>query len=274
MGQLAVREGLFVTISWGSNSDLGFAEISALLAALGILIYALGLLALCWPIYRRITRDASTALYAVSLMPKTVVAGQGVRILFGSPFILTVTLMALFIVQNILLRTFLHMVHEYGAWVRLPGIVLITAIVLGAVLFLVLPRMRTVFAAFAVSGVGTWASLIMFAYMAVVGVPIGLLTTNVFFESEFDSGAILPSFPGWVTGLKAVTLIFILNCVQAFTMAFTGEPPLPEIALNGSTTAEGRLVAHAYGIWYILDDEGNLVGIPDDKAGRVLVSPN
>jgi hypothetical protein len=150
-----------------------------------------------------------------------------------------------------------------------PARVLISAILLGAVFILVLPRLRTVLAAVDVSGAGRWSNRIAFVVAAGMGIPIALLTLDVFFQSE----AILPRFPGWVTMLKAIILIFVLNSISAFIVAFTGEPQLPKIALNGSTTAEGRLVAHVDGIWYIFDDNGKLAGIPDDKAGRVLVLP-
>jgi prophage tail gpP-like protein len=80
--------------------------------------------------------------------------------------------------------------------------------------------------------------------------------------------------PGSTSAQPAVVEIFLLNCVAAFILAFAGDPPLPKITLNGSTTAEGRLVAHADGIWYVLDDNGKLVGIPDENAGRVLVFPD
>jgi len=53
------------------------AGLSAIVTGLAGAGYVLGLIALAWPVYSRITGDAYTALFAVSLLPKTVVIGQG-----------------------------------------------------------------------------------------------------------------------------------------------------------------------------------------------------
>jgi hypothetical protein len=55
-------------------------ELAAILTAAGVSIYVLGLIGLAIPIRREFTQDLSTAWYAVALIPKTVVAGQGARI--------------------------------------------------------------------------------------------------------------------------------------------------------------------------------------------------
>jgi len=67
----------------------GFFErlgaVSGIVAATAGAIYSLGLIALWAPIVRAYTGDFSTAWYAVSLLPNTVVAGQGVRQLVVGP---------------------------------------------------------------------------------------------------------------------------------------------------------------------------------------------
>jgi len=60
------------------------AGLSAIVTGLAGAGYVLGLIALAWPVYSRITGDAYTALFAVSLLPKTVVIGQGLRIMLGT----------------------------------------------------------------------------------------------------------------------------------------------------------------------------------------------
>jgi len=258
-----------IVVLLAANNDLGLAEISALLAALGILIYALGLVALCWPIYRRITMDASTALYAVSLMPKTVVAGQGVRMLFGLPLVATTVWVTMSVVQHIALNIWNDFSESYSSWVEIGGVILISAVIIGGFLYLI-TRMSAIWEAIESQGTTRLATLFVFAFALVMGVVTSLVVGGTFFES----GAILPQLPGWASTLKTLMWIFILNSILGFTLAFAGEPPLPGIALNDSPTPEGKLVAHADGIWYVLDDSGKLMGIPDDKAGRVLVFPN
>ena len=59
---------------------IGFAEVADLITVVGAGIYGLGLLRLAWPIHKRWNNDASTTWYATSLIPRAVVAGQGMRI--------------------------------------------------------------------------------------------------------------------------------------------------------------------------------------------------
>ena len=74
-------------------------QVSALVTAFAALIYGLGIVALWMPIARAFTNDFSTALYAVSLMSRTMVAGQGVRSLFGAALFVTL----LFFLLNLLI---------------------------------------------------------------------------------------------------------------------------------------------------------------------------
>jgi hypothetical protein len=257
-----------MTFTMGSNNDIGLGEISASLAVLGIVIYALGLVALSWPIYRRITGDATTALYAVSLMPKTVVVGQGVRLLFGLPLVITTLWVSIGVVSRIAQNIFTSFSSSYSVWVQRGGSFLVVIVIIGLGFYLI-SRMSAIWEAVEVQGGSPWATVFSFAFAVVMGIVTGLVVINVF----FDQGAILPQWPGWTSTLKTLMLLFLLNSVIGFALALAGEPPLPGIGLNGSTTPEGKLVAHSDGVWYVLDDNGKLVGIPDDNAGKVFVIP-
>ena len=72
---------------------IGFAEVAALITVVGAAIYALGLLGLAWPIHKRWNNDASTTWYAISLIPRAVVSGQGMRIFMGFPTIMAILLL-------------------------------------------------------------------------------------------------------------------------------------------------------------------------------------
>jgi hypothetical protein len=74
-------------------------DLVAIVTAAGVTIYALGLVGLATTIYLRITDDFSTAWYAVSLVSRTVVAGQGARIWLGWPVVLTVATVLLALVM-------------------------------------------------------------------------------------------------------------------------------------------------------------------------------
>src|SRR5215211_951364 len=72
---------------------IGIAEVAALITVVGAAIYGLGLLGVAWPIHKRWQNDAATTLYAVSLIPRAVVAGQGIRILMGFPTLVATLLL-------------------------------------------------------------------------------------------------------------------------------------------------------------------------------------
>ena len=72
---------------------IGLAEVAALVTVVGAAIYVLGLLGLAWPIHIRWNNDASTTWYAMSLIPRAVVAGQGMRIFMGFPTIMATLLL-------------------------------------------------------------------------------------------------------------------------------------------------------------------------------------
>src|SRR5215212_11106779 len=64
---------------------MSIGDLATILTVAGVSIYVLGLIGLAIPILREFTGDITTAWYAVSLVPKTVVAGQGVRIWMQRP---------------------------------------------------------------------------------------------------------------------------------------------------------------------------------------------
>jgi len=76
---------------------MSFGEVSAFLAVLAIGVYVLGLLSLWVPLTRTYTGGGySTAWYAVSLIPRTTIIGQGMMIL-GSPLVMSLLYSATYI---------------------------------------------------------------------------------------------------------------------------------------------------------------------------------
>lgn len=69
---------------------IGVADLAAVLTAAGVSIYVLGLTAIYISIRRELMRHTSTAWYVTSLVPRTVVAGQGVRIWLELPLFITI----------------------------------------------------------------------------------------------------------------------------------------------------------------------------------------
>ena len=79
------------------NSIGIIGDLAALVTVVGVAIYILGLVTLAWPIYVRITGEASPTWHAVSLLPRTVVAGLGLSILMKFPIIASVITILLFL---------------------------------------------------------------------------------------------------------------------------------------------------------------------------------
>jgi len=71
---------------------IGIGDLATLITVAGVTIYVLGLIGLAIPIRRILAGNLSAAWYAVSLVPKTVVAGQGVRIWMRWPLVIAALL--------------------------------------------------------------------------------------------------------------------------------------------------------------------------------------
>ena len=95
---------------------IGLAEVAALITVVGAAIYGLGLLGLAWPIHKRWNNDASTTWYAMSLIPRAVVAGQGMRIFVGFPTIMAALLLIWWLIIFPVLRLLSVAVSGLASW--------------------------------------------------------------------------------------------------------------------------------------------------------------
>jgi hypothetical protein len=68
--------------------------------------------------------------------------------------------------------------------------------------------------------------------------------------------------------------LFTVSFLMAILLSFLRMPPLPIVEVNGGIHAEGRLLAHTEGFWYVFRaEEGELLAIPDSKVSNVRVRP-
>src|SRR5215210_7873043 len=95
---------------------IGIVEVAALITVVGAAIYGLGLLGVAWPIHKRWNNDASTTWYAVALIPRAVVAGQGMRVFMGFPTIMATLLLMWWLVVFPVLRLLSVVVSSLAAW--------------------------------------------------------------------------------------------------------------------------------------------------------------
>jgi hypothetical protein len=94
------------------NDAIGIGDLVAVVTAGGLAIYVMGLVGLSITIRRTFTGDISTAWYAVSLLPRVVVAGQGVRIWLGWPIFST----AIFLPGPLIVGALPGGKNEIGLW--------------------------------------------------------------------------------------------------------------------------------------------------------------
>jgi hypothetical protein len=251
-------------------------QVVALITVLGTAIYIIGLIALCWPIYRLLTHDASTGLYAAALVPRTVVAGQGIRIFVGFPL---VAALCLLIVVSMALwhRVMARWERDILEWffASPPN----SANVLHQIL------------------VGFVATLIALSFILSVKKLLTKGLFDFFFTpinepdaSPFTLFSIVLSATGgaiggwiiltadpvnWQTLLLALVFFFGAIVIGGVPDAVSIDPPLPKVTVTQMTKTgekhyEGKLLTHSDGHWYVFEKTGDqehvLHMIPDDKA--------
>jgi hypothetical protein len=215
----------------------------ALITTAGATFYVLGLVGLAMPIYRTFTHDLSTAWYVVSMVPRTVVAGQGVRIWLQWP---------IFVIALAFIGGFL--------WGLIIGGSSRTDLVLLLVGFVIVAYQARKLKMGCLS-----------ALLYLIGVEVGVVLINL--------GA--GNYIGYLVQSGTSTLvgtieIFFGSLLVGLLPAITAQPPLPKVVLakqDGPTieevpdSLEGRLVAHSDGFWHLfVEEQHELLSIPDDKV--------
>jgi hypothetical protein len=252
-----------------------FTQVVALITVLGTAIYITGLIALCWPIYRSLTRDPSTGLYAAALVPRTVVAGQGVRIFVGFPLIaalciLIVTSMARW--ERELLEWILNRPIDAGT-VQHQILVGIIATFMALFFIWSVKKLRTegLFDFFftPLNKPDASAFKLFSIALAAIGAAIG---ARLILTADQVS---------W--GTLFLTLVFFFGAIALAGVpdAVSIEPPLPKVTVTETTKGgevknyEGKLLAHSESHWYVFEEtEGKehvLHMIPDDNAEVICV---
>jgi hypothetical protein len=249
-------------------------QIVALITVLGTAIYFIGLIALCWPIYRRLTRDPSAGLYAAALVPRTVVAGQGVRIFVGFPL-----MAALFL---LIVLSMMRWEKNIVTWVfagALDDVLVLHQILVGSIAILV-----TLFFIWFVKRVRTEGLFDFFftplnkpdaSQFRLSSIVLSALGTAV--------GGVLILTASDVKGTLFLALVFFFGAIALASVpdAVSIEPPLPKVRVTETTNGgevknyEGRLVGHSEYHWYIFeegeDKEHVLHMIPDGNAEVICV---
>jgi len=236
-----------------ASRKVTFAEIAALITALAAAVYVLGLVALFIPNSLAYTGDFSTAWYAVSLVPKTVVAGHGVRQLLAQP------LLGIFLVVALVLLNYWVSKRFGRVWLRRMNAILSIG---GVVVLVLMPGPRNVEPT---PETITPLDVLREAIIALIGVAVVILGS--YWAARYSrQGRFLLAAISVFAGLFLASLLRVT----------TNDPPLPRVDISGTEEIQGRLVTHYDRVWYVFTEQGNLVAVPDEKAGivRVCAVPN
>ena len=260
-----------------SNWLENIGTLSAVLASGGALIYILGLVALGAPIYRLYTHDISITWQAISLAPRTMVAGLGVQRLFAMPawvfaytavsFILAHFVVGLLPLTKEKAATWIGQIltvlfavsinYLFLRWVWISGEISVADVV-----------DVYSFAADWTISVISWGALVVY----LMGLSIGY---ELIMQVRFRPGRFLPGLDNPKRAAQALVAWFGILFLAGLMQAVVAQPPLPkvEVFANDSDPAtEGTLLVHADGYWYIFVTETHtLRAIADSKALDVKV---
>jgi hypothetical protein len=256
------------------DKGVGLGDIIVLVTAVGTATYVMGLIAVAWPIYSRITHDGAITWHAVALMPKTVVAAQGVYILFSWPLLITICGILILVVEAFLFPLISKLPLSGVLYIITSGGVLLGITI--TVYFLSRRILGHPSIAWLLGPDPANPSPRFLRYGArILGGGILLLaifaSTNAF---EVMWTGYIPQIAVRGNGVVlCVALLFIGNFILALPQAAAINPPLPKVQINRSDDSEvitGRLIAHVDGFWHFFTPGKVLFSVPDDKVEDII----
>jgi hypothetical protein len=210
-------------------------------------------------------------MYAASLVPRTVVAGQGVRIFVGFPLIAALCLIAAVSVPRIQVKIlgWLSVPLEEGHWLHQALLALTTTLV---ALFFIwsVKRLR-------VEGLFDF----FFAPLTHPSAsPFGMFSIALSATGGAIGGWLILTSEqvGLGTIFLALTFFFGGIALSSVPDAVSIAPPLPKVKVIRTTgqgkaqETEGRLLSHSEEHWYIFHEEDkSLRMVPDENVEVVCV---
>jgi hypothetical protein len=262
--------------SSGNSFLTRLAELSAQFAGISAVVYVIGLLSLLMPISA--DTGSSVAWYAVALVPRTVVAGHGLRLM-----VLSVALILFVVLTFVPLGIALvlgYFAYEWRPWnlrkrwyqwivwllILLPAALLAFSLYLGFG-----PRFTLYLANHMVAGffgpqaLSDTSKLHIIDYLVMVLGGIGgflALAKMAVSVRHFDWRGLFVGF----------MIFFISTSSLAITQIADSPPSLPRVEVSGPDRArstKGLLLSHSEGFWYVLNSGKDVVAIPDGKVDKV-----
>jgi hypothetical protein len=276
------------------TNSISIAELATLITAAGLGIYALGLVGVALSIQIVFTSSWSAAWYAASLMPRVVVAGQGMR-LWWRGMANAVLVMFSAIIYGVFWREFfsgpMRLLDLIGKGIGIVIWTIMIALLIGLYAYQTRLSPRTAMT------------------MGLFGLFITLIATlvvwralNIDFDLLYTWAGLWTIVSNWDSmvsdwdsvaagGLLLLLGVFILGVPLAGAV----EHPLPRVRINikpeeqpstegqpsteeqsstqtaGVEALEGWLVAHTDSSWHLFDSSNSLVSIPDDRVTEAQV---
>ena len=251
---------------------VGFAEVAALITVVGAAIYGLGLIGIAWPIHKRWHNDAATTWYAISLIPRAVVVGQGIRIFLGFPTVITTLLLTWWIIVFPLLDLLSVIASDSVGW--MVGIFALLVLLAGGYWLL-----RSLYRRRVQWLLGPTPEHPRYRWL--IWITTGLAVPTFFVAGRLAAGAmeVRAAFP-FVTVdpsllAVAIALAFLASSLLQLNDATAIDPPLPtvEIALadGNQTVLEGKLLIHTEGVVHFFDEQRRLASMPDSRITSLQV---
>ena len=229
------------------------------------MVYVVGLLAM-WIPAAQATQDFALSWYVVSLMPRTTVAGIGVRwSLVGSHLLFVIFLLPLlFLVQ------WVYGLHQTRSLVRLhPNTLKASAIDITIVVYL----SALAWALFHVELISPLVAHVPgIRYLLLPLIVLYLLSPLVREFLEFGSNSRLVKR----RVLRRAAVLIIINFVTSTLVISTvGQVsrPVAELSVKKGFKSgiTGELWTHTEGFWYVFDHDNNLCAIPDADVRIVRI---
>jgi hypothetical protein len=274
------------------------------IALLGGLTYGLGLLALWIPIWRAYTHSASSAWYAVSLVPKTVVAGLGLAQLVAIPTVYVVGSVAafLFVAQG---RYYVEKRWgKKGPWAFVELLMLGTLVLLAWTIGTIFEDLSLqVLVAIVVAPLLIGNAILLSTFLrdkrrrdrvARMEADRANATEASDKEEVANTARDIPPTGDdsndiarpWVrrlfrpAGIWPPLIVLIWFIVSAYIGAIINicacPPPLSNVEMSGKKDMKGALLAHTDGFWYVFDvagkNKGELIALRDDQVETVTLS--
>jgi hypothetical protein len=85
-------------------------------------------------------------------------------------------------------------------------------------------------------------------------------------------------YQDWSDFLLTVAVVLVATFLASFTLTFINNPPLPPVVVEvgeGNSNVKGELLTHVDAHWYVFNNQGDLVAIPDREVREAeICSPH